>query len=189
MDYLNNIFNYQPTNEQEARDKELILTFARQFPDLLTRENPIAHITASSWIVNYRRTKVLLAYHRIYDSWSWTGGHADGDGDLLEVALREAKEETGIETVRPLSREIFSLECACVDGHMKNGRYVSSHLHLNITFLLEADDTQPLRVNPAENKDVRWFTLEEALLVPREKWMVEKIYSKLNKKLTQFLNQ
>lgn len=189
MDYLSKIKDYQPTNEQEARDKSLILTFAEHFPNILYRENLIAHMTASAWIVNYERTKVLLNYHRIYDSWSWTGGHADGDEDLLEVAKREAKEETGLKEVWALTDEIFSLESLCVDGHIKNGSYVPSHLHLNLTFLLEADEKDPLYFNPKENKAVSWFTLEDALQVPREKWMVENIYRKLNEKLYSFLQK
>ena len=74
-----------------------------------------------------------MAYHNIYHSWAWTGGHADGEKDLLSVAIREAKEETGIKTVKPVMEGIFSLEVLTVDGHEKNGSYVPSHLHLNVT--------------------------------------------------------
>ncbi len=90
-------------------------------------------------VVNKDRSKVLMVYHNIYNSWSWMGGHADGETDLLSVAIREVKEEAGISNVRPVSEEIFSLESLTVDGHVKKGNYVSSHLHLNITYLLEAD--------------------------------------------------
>ena len=62
-----------------------------------------------------------------------------GETDLLSVAIWEVKEEAGISNVRPVSEEIFSLESLTVDGHVKKGNYVSSHLHLNITYLLEAD--------------------------------------------------
>ncbi len=68
-------------------------------------------MTSSSWIVNSRRTRVLMVYYYIYNSWSWTGGHSDGNRDLLEVALREAREETDIKHVRPVSRDINSLDC------------------------------------------------------------------------------
>ena len=78
------------------------------FDDILTRKNDIGHFTASCWIVNKEKTKVLMVYHNIYDSWSWTGGHADGDEDLLRVSLKEAKEETGLKNVESLSNKIFS---------------------------------------------------------------------------------
>lgn len=83
---------FQPYNEQEAADRRQILCDMDVFPDLLTRENATAHFTASCWIVNPERTKVLMAYHNLYRSWAWLGGHADGEEDLLAVALRESPE-------------------------------------------------------------------------------------------------
>lgn len=176
------IKNYVPCNEQEERDKELILHFIAENEDAFYRTNCVAHMTASAWIVNRERTKVLMVYHNIYNSWSWTGGHADGDTDLLAVALREAREETGVQA-HPLREDIFSLEALTVDGHEKKGRYVSSHLHLNVTYLLEADERETLTVCESENSGVRWFTLDEALKASTEPWFVERIYKKLNEKL------
>lgn len=95
-----------------------------------------------------------MAYHRLYDSWAWLGGHADGDRDLLAVALREVREESGLTEVRPVSEDLYSLEILTVDGHEKHGRYVSSHLHLNVTYLLEADPSAAIRPKPDENS--RW---------------------------------
>ncbi len=178
---------YEPWNEQEARDQTVILAFLDRYPDAFLRSNLLAHMTASAWVVNPRRDKVLMVYHRIYDSWSWTGGHADGETDLLAVALREVTEETGVQSVRPVTPEIFSLEVVTVDGHEKRGEYVSSHLHLNLTYLLEADDTEPLRVCEDENKGVAWFGLDEALAASTEPWFVKRIYGKLNKKLKETL--
>ena len=174
---------YRPWNEQEQRDQALILHFLAQHGDAFSRENPVAHMTASAWVVNSARDRVLMVYHRIYDSWSWTGGHADGETDLLAVALREVTEETGVRSVRPVSPEIYSLEVLTVDGHEKRGAYVSSHLHLNLTYLLEADDTEPLRICEDENSGVAWFSLDEALRASTEPWFVRRIYRKLNEKL------
>ena len=150
---------------------------------MLTRKNPLAHFTASAWIVNPTRTRVLMVYHNIYHSWSWLGGHADGESDLLAVALREAREESGIRSARPISEDIFSLEVLTVDGHEKRGAYVSSHLHLNVTYLLEADEGEALTVKPDENSGVRWFTLEESETAPSEAWFCARVYHKLNCKL------
>jgi len=170
---------YVPQNEQETVDKQMILTFMERNPDCLDRTNLAAHFSASGWIVYLKRDKVLMCYHKVYDSWSWTGGHADGESDLETVAIREANEETGVHAVSVNPSEIFSLECLYVMGHEKRGTYVPCHLHLNLTYLLEADDTEALTVNQDENNGVRWFTTEEALTRPTEPWMVDRIYRKL----------
>lgn len=183
MKIIEEIKKYRPCNAQEQRDQALILDFLEKNGDAFLRSNLLAHMTASSWIVNPERTKTLMVYHNLYDSWSWTGGHADGETDLLSVALREAREETGIEHVRPLSPEIFSLEVLTVDGHEKRGEYVPSHLHMNVTYLLEAEESDTLHVCREENSGVAWFTLEEALKASTEPWFVERIYKKLNNKL------
>lgn len=184
MDFRTQIKEYQPWNEEEAQDKKVFLKYMKQFPDILTRKNEFAHITSSSWILNQEHTKVLMVYHNIYNSWSWTGGHADGEEDLLYVAIKEAKEETGIKTIRPLTKDIFSLELLCVQGHWKRGRYVSPHIHLNITFLLEAEEAEEVRNKPDENRAVKWVLLEETAVISREPWM-QIIYKKLNKKLEE----
>ena len=183
MKIIEEIKKYRPCNAQEQRDQALILDFLEKNGDAFLRSNLLAHMTASSWIVNPERTKTLMVYHNLYDSWSWTGGHADGETDLLSVALREAREETGIEHVRPLSPEIFSLEVLTVDGHEKRGEYVPSHLHMNVTYLLEAEESDTLHICREENSGVAWFTLEEALKASSEPWFVERIYKKLNGKL------
>lgn len=182
MELKQQLANYTPYNEQEQSDLGIMCSLLASSPDIFTRENKVAHFTASSWILNKDHTKVLLIYHNIYDSWAWTGGHADGETDLMDVALREAKEETGIQTIHPVSDDIFSLEILTVDGHEKRGAYVSSHLHLNVTYLLEADDTETLTIKEDENSGVTWFSIEEALQVSNEPWMVERIYKKLNEK-------
>jgi 8-oxo-dGTP pyrophosphatase MutT (NUDIX family) len=187
MSIYDEISRYVPFNEQEARDKAVILRFLEQNNDAFLRENRIAHMTASAWVVNPGRDKVLMVYHKIYDSWSWTGGHADGEENLLSVALREVTEETGVTHVRPVSPEIFSLETLTVDGHEKRGEYVPSHLHLNVTYLLEADDAEPLRICEDENKGVAWFSLDGALAASTEPWFVKRIYTKLNEKLKRTL--
>ena len=126
-----------------------------------------------------------MAYHNIYNSWAWTGGHADGDSDLLHVSLKEAEEETGLKNVNPLTKEIFSIEVLGVDGHMKKGKYVSSHIHLNVTYLLAADEKDVIHAKEDENSSVKWFDLDEAVEASNEPSM-KKIYIKLNEKLRHF---
>ena len=179
MRLASEIEKYVPVNEQEENDKKVILDYMKKNLDCFTRENQIAHFTTSIWTVNKERTKTLMVYHKIYDSWSWIGGHADGEEDLAAVALRELKEETGVENASLVSKDIFSLEILTVDGHEKKGKYISGHLHLNITYLAEADENQMLTINEEENKGVKWFTFDEALEASNEPWFVERIYKKL----------
>ena len=87
---------YVPYNEQEQKDVELIFKAEEIFKDILTRKNKFCHLTASAFIVNKQHTKVLCIYHNIYQSWSWVGGHADGDDDMLYVAKKETQEETSL---------------------------------------------------------------------------------------------
>ncbi len=185
MDLISQLRAFRPWNEQEARDREALLRLLECGQAPYGREDP-AHLTASAWVVSPDRRQVLMAYHNLYGSWAWLGGHADGERDLLSTALREVREESGLEEVRPVSRDIYSVEILTVDGHEKRGRYVSSHLHLNVTFLLEADPAAPMRCKPDENSRVGWFGLEEALAASTEPWFQTRIYRKLNARLADF---
>lgn len=186
---IEEIRRYRPFNEQEEKDREVILHALLAEEDVFLRTNRTAHMTASAWVVNPDYTKILMAYHNIYDSWAWLGGHADGEEDLLSVAVREVKEESGLSEITPLSESIFSLEVLTVDGHVKNGSYVSSHLHLNVTYLLSAKDSLRLKEKPDENQAVAWFPLESAADQSSEPWFREHIYFKLNQKLKAFMIQ
>ena len=173
---------YSPINDQEASDQRIMLAALKTLNNPLSRNNAFAHFTASAWIVNADKTHVLMAYHNIYKAWSWTGGHADGESDLLAVALKEAREETGIEHICPVTDEIFSIEILPVQAHTKQGKFISPHLHLNVTFLLTADDGQEIRCKPDENSAVAWLPLCEAEKNREEPHMCI-IYKKLNNKL------
>ena len=173
---------YRPDCPQEEADRALMLRAMERHNDLLGRENPVMHFTASSWIVSPARDRVLMVYHALYRSWSWTGGHADGEEDLRAVAVKEAMEETGLAEVRPLILEPLSLELLSVAAHVKRGRHVSAHLHLNLTYLLEADPAAPLRSAPGETIAVAWFDPDLAVESSREPNM-QVIYRKLNEKL------
>ena len=176
------ITNYKPMNQQEEYDRNQMLQFMKNNANYLDRENQIGHFTASMWTVNKERTKTLMVYHNLYDSWSWIGGHADGMENLFEVALKELREETGIKNVRLVTEDVFSLETLSVNGHMRKGVWVPSHLHFNLTFLAEAEETEELAVKEDENSAVKWWTFEEALRVSKEPWFVENVYKKLIKK-------
>ena len=179
------IESFQPSREQEIQDRRRMLELLDDGEDLLHRTCETAHFTASSWIVSPDRRQVLMVYHNIYQSWSWTGGHADGDADFLRVALREAQEETGVEGARPLSDAPFSLEILPVAPHFKRGQFVCAHIHLNVTYLLEADPARPLRVKPDENSGVRWISTGEVLGAVSEPCM-RVVYRKLMDRAKDF---
>lgn len=182
MNIRQQLEQYKPYNAQEEKDQEIILRYMDTFDNLFTRENEFAHFTASAWLVNEEHTKVLMAYHNIYNSWSWVGGHADGEMDLLHVALKEAREETGLTNVKPVSEEIYSIEILGVPAHVKKGKHVATHVHLNVTYLLEASESELTRIKPDENSDIGWFELEKAVEVSTEPEM-KVVYQKLNEKL------
>ena len=177
--YWDEIAAYRPRSEQEEADQRQMLDYIRQFPDtILTRDNPIAHFSSSGFVVNADASRVLMAHHNLYRVWAWTGGHVDGEEDFLAVALREAREETGVTHIRPLSDAIASLEILPVWGHVKRGRYVPSHLHLNVSYLLLADENDPLSVREGENTRVDWLPAAELLSYTNE-WEMDGVYTKL----------
>ena len=178
MKYIQDIKKYIPVNEQESKDKEIIIDFINKNEDVLTRENEVAHLTSSGFIVNKNRDKVLMIHHNIYNSWGWTGGHADGDSDLLEVAIKEAKEETGITNVKPIIDDICCIDILTVKGHIKKGKYVAPHLHLSVAYVLEADEAEEVKVKEDENSGVKWVDIDRVLELTDEEHMKD-VYSKL----------
>ncbi len=120
------------------------------------------HFTASAWVVNPGRNKVLLLNHPKLNKWLQPGGHADGNGELHKVALRELMEEVGVteSQVQLLGGGIFDLDIHYVPAAQKQGRTEPEHLHFDARFAFELDDTKPL-VSP-EELELKWFTLAEA---------------------------
>lgn len=230
MALYQDIASYHPFNEQEAADRHVMLRALKTNRFCFDRKSQ-AHFTCSAWVVNPEKTQTIMVFHNFYNSWSWIGGHADGCSDLAAVALRELREETGVEharivspwecvgrssrrlnggqktkaSVTKISNEtvsankipnevvnatapsptspLFSLEVLTVDGHEKNSRYISSHLHLNVTYLVEVDPSEALRIKPDENSGVKWVSLDQVLNMSDEPWIRERIYAKLLAKL------
>lgn len=184
MSYIKWIKSYIPYNEQEQKDKEMILYYMNKFDDILTRNNEIAHLTSSAFVLNKTRDKVLMIHHNIYNSWAWTGWHADWEIDLLSVAIRETQEETWVNNISPISSDIFGIDILAVNWHVKKGKYVSSHLHLNTTYLLEADETEMLIIKEDENSNVKWIPIDQVNNYSSEAQM-KVVYSKLISKIKE----
>ena len=184
MNLRQKIENYIPFNEQEERDKDQFLNFIDTFDDVLTRDNIFGHFSASAFVVNKERNKMVVVYHIINDGWIYPGGHADGEEDFLSVAVREVEEETGLK-VKVLDENIYAIQSAPVKGHIKRGKYVSPHLHFDVLYIMEADDKIPLIYREDESKGVKWIPFEEAdnktmcdFIRPIHKKLIKKLNSK-----------
>lgn len=141
-----------PGNEAAAR----ILSFIQEDPSAACRSNLFGHLTASAWIVTYARDKVLLLHHKKLNRWMQLGGHADGDFDLLSVALREAKEESGLSRITAVTGEVFD-----VDIHeIPAWKDVPAHYHFDVRFLLCGDERE-IPVHNEESNGVAWVPLSE----------------------------
>lgn len=182
-DLKQNLEKFTSYNEQEEAERKIMLNYINTFDDVLTRQNECGHFTSSAFVLNKERTKILMIYHKIYNSWAWVGGHSDGDSDLLYVAMKESKEETGIKNVTPISKDIYSLEVITVNGHEKRGKYVGSHVHLNVTYLLEADENEEIHIKEDENSGVKWVPINEILNESSEPWVRDRVYSKIIDKM------
>lgn len=161
MSLREQIENYVPFDEDEIKIREYLLKWIDTFDDVLTRDNEFGHFASSAFVVNKARTKMLAVYHNIYDAWIFPGGHADGEEDLLSVALREVCEETGLKA-KVLDNSIFAISASPIVGHVKRGKFVPAHTHLDVVYLFEADDKEELSFREDESKGVKWIPFEEA---------------------------
>lgn len=182
MNFQHQMAEFAPGTDREHNEKRVIEGYIKNFPhNILLRDNEFAHITSSGFIMNEKLSRVLMIHHNIYNTWAWTGGHADGDTDLQEIAIKEAREETGVQRIVPLMQKVAALNIIPVFGHFKKGKYVCSHLHLNSTYILIADEHEELIINENENSGVRWIAIEDLDKYCNEPYLVE-IYNDLIKK-------
>lgn len=184
MHYRKQVEEFIPQTQQEQEEKRIILKYIDLFSDgILSRENEIAHMTASGLIFNQNCTKVLMVHHLIYQTWVWTGGHADGDEDLLKTAEREAVEETGIRNLKPVSSDMLSLDILTVQSHFKNGSYVTPHLHLSAAYAFIGKEEEEIRPLKKENSAVQWIPISKLYHYSREDQILpvyEKIIERVN---------
>ncbi len=175
---------YSTFNEQEEKDKEFFLRALKTFDYVLSRENVLLHFCSSAFVVNKKHTKMLVVNHNIFGGWIYPGGHADGNEDFLYIATKELLEETGI-NAKLLYPKFFSIQSLPIAGHIKNGKYVSGHIHMDVCFLFEADETDETKIKPDENKAIKWIDFKDAdneSIVP----FIRPIHRKLIEKLKTF---
>lgn len=146
------------------------IRFVETHEDCLLRSCVPGHLTGSAWILSPDRTRTLLTHHHKLDKWLQLGGHADGDPDLLAVALREAREESGLARVRAVSPEIFDL-----DRHWIPARKTDpGHYHYDLRFLIEADPADPLVISN-ESKDLAWVEVARVTALNAEESMARMV--------------
>lgn len=171
---LSKLARYQPADPEERRMHEAITAFVKEHAECFERSLPIGHVTGSAWVVDREREHVLLTHHRKLGRWLQPGGHADGDPEVLEVALREAREESGLERVDAVTEEIFDVDVHLIPAR---GREPAHH-HYDVRFLLEADSSAPLVISE-ESHDLRWVPVRKVQTLTRERSvlrMLEKLW-------------
>ena len=173
---------YVPYNEQEEKDILQIIKAEEIFEDILTRDNEFFHLTSSAFIINREHNKVLCIYHNIYKSWTWVGGHADGDDDMLYVAKKETEEETSLKNFKVIDEMPISVEILPVKSHVRKGKYVPCHTHFNVTYLLEADEGEVVHILEDENSGIGWLTFDELIKQSDEPYMIP-VYEKITERI------
>lgn len=166
-DYHDAIEGFYPLSKREAADRQQMLDIidgSESLPGLGRQalfRNPAAHITVSALVFNRQRDKMLMVRHNIYGTWTWMGGHADGMEDPERVARKEAEEESGVSGLTPIFPGPAALHTLPVAAHEKRGKMVSAHLHLNLSYVYEAEEGQALKVCPDENSGVAWIKMDD----------------------------
>ena len=133
-----------------------IKQFVRCYDNFHSRAQLAGHLTGSAWVLDEDRTHALLTHHGKFNCWVQLGGHVEDDADLLSAALREAYEESGLASVKPLSDSIFDVDVHTIPANPKE----PAHFHYDIRFLFAADRTASLVVS-SESKDLSWVALEK----------------------------
>ena len=149
------------------------IDFVEQHPDCFERSLAIGHVTGSAWIVSPDGQQVVLVHHRKLDRWLQPGGHADGDPDVANVALREAQEETGLTSIQLVSPAIYDVDIHLIPERKNE----PAHYHYDIRFKMTADTAESFRHTP-ETKDIRWVLLSEIEEYTHEKSVIRMVNMK-----------
>lgn len=155
FDLLAQLRRHPCADAHEASMRRELVEFVEAHENCFERSLQIGHVTGSAWIVDPDRTHTLLHHHGKLDRWLQLGGHADGDSDVRNVALREAREESGLTSVRPVSADIFDVDVHCIPARGAE----PEHFHYDVRYLFEADRSEPLRITN-ESKDLQWVRLD-----------------------------
>ena len=150
------LLSYNPTFDEEKKYKDQMIAFFDEHPDCFLRSCLKGHFTASCWLLSKDRVHALLLHHKKLDRWLQLGGHCDGDPDVLNVALKEAFEESGIEGLIPISQEIFDIDIHTIPERPNE----PEHLHLDVRFLLGVETDEDF-VQNHESLALKWLHIDD----------------------------
>jgi len=158
VDLLEQLARYQTRYLEEAAHVQYARDFVAAHPDTFYREHYPAHVSGSTWVINPSHSAVLMMHHRKLNAWLQPGGHADGDADVIRVALKEASEETGVDPshIHLLSDQIFDVDIHATTHPPE----APTHAHIDIRYLVEIDDRIPVPGNE-ESYELRWVPLSQ----------------------------
>ena len=151
---LDELRAYVPADPREGAMRSRLVAFVAAHPDAFERTLLTGHVTASAWVVDPARTRALLAHHRKLGKWLQLGGHVDGDPDVRRAALREAREESGLTSLRFISHDVYDLDVHPIPARSSE----PAHDHYDVRFALEADPAEPL-VASEESHALAWIAL------------------------------
>jgi len=177
LDLLN---NYQPTFE-ELIYKNRMIEFLHNYENSFERSLLIGHFTASAWLVSQDGTQALLMHHAKLNKWVQLGGHCDGNSDVLAVAIKEAQEESGINSIEPMSFDVFDIDIHTIPENSKE----VEHEHFDVRFILQVTSDEQFTQNK-ESKELRWVGLEKSELPTKERSVV-RMFDKWNKLASYYL--
>jgi 8-oxo-dGTP pyrophosphatase MutT (NUDIX family) len=153
---LDELRAYTAADAREAQMQRRMIAFIASHADAFARTLAAGHITASAWIVDPWRTRALLTQHRKLGKWLQLGGHLDGESDVRAAALREAREESGLRSLRFASSAIYDLDVHAIPARGTE----PAHDHHDVRFAFEADPDEPLIVS-TESRRLAWVALDE----------------------------
>ena len=156
-DLLAELRAYVPLDAREAAMRDRVVAFVtRDGLHAFDRSNASGHVTASAWVVDPGRTRAVLLHHRKLGRWLQLGGHVDGDPDVRGAAQREAREESGLRTLRALGELVYDIDVHRIPARGDE----PEHDHYDLRWAFEADPRESL-VRNDESHDVRWIPLAE----------------------------
>lgn len=174
---------HQPADPHEARMLADIKQFVSRYDNFHSRQQLAGHLTGSAWVLSEARTHALLTYHGKFNCWVQLGGHVEDDADMLSAALREAHEESGLESVTPLSDKIFDVDVHPIPANSKE----PAHFHYDIRFLFAADQDKPLVVS-SESKDLAWVEIEKIAELTAEESVLRMVRKTASERIVQLRN-
>ncbi len=146
--------NYYPTDVNEIESKSRMLNFLNSYENCFERALSVGHFTGSAWIENHDGTKFLLTLHKKIGLWLQLGGHADGCEDLCQVAMKEAREESGLQNLELVSNDVFDVDVHLIEAY----KGIPPHYHYDVRFLLRTpDDDDAIKISE-ESSDLKWFS-------------------------------